>query len=53
MDQLGFFEFTVLWLCKTNLMLKRNLKVSENMVPEREAGGGRGIKREISYLSFD
>lgn len=53
MDQLGFFVFTVLWLCKTNLMPKRILKVSENMVPEREAGGGGRIKREVSYLSFD
>lgn len=53
MNQLGMFVFTVLWLCKTNLMLERILKNSENMVPKGKAGGSGGVKREVSYLSFD
>lgn len=53
MEQLGLLMFTVLWLCKTNLMLKRIPTVSVSMVPEGEAAGGGGVRREEPYLSFD
>ena len=53
MDRLGLLTSTVLWLCKTNLMLKRIPTVSVSTVPEGEVAGGRGERREEPYLSFD
>lgn len=47
MDQLGLFVF------KANLMLTRILKLSVNLVPEGEANGDGGVRREVPYLNFD
>lgn len=43
----------VLWLCNTNLMLKRIPKVSVNMVAKGEVGGvGTGRKKRSALLEF-